>query len=134
VAQDDMTDLAREVVRLDSVVKAQQVALADSKRDLAHAKETLLGRMAESGTKGLTLDTGAVTTARVLGATVTDEEVFMLWAQANGVDRDSYRAWSASKLRSFMVEHVEEGTPLPDGVQGYEGVQLRIRHRKGGQE
>ena len=89
MAQGDMTDLAREVVRLDSVVKAQQAALADSKRDLAHAKETLLGRMAESGTKGLTLDTGAVTTARVLGATVTDEEVFMLWAQANGVDRDS---------------------------------------------
>lgn len=125
-----INEVADRAIDLDRRIKAINEEAAVLKKQLNDAKEELLTMMQETGTKAIKLSHGSVSSSRVLNASVQDEQAFMAWLKKNDVDPASYRSWNRSAVRSFMIEHIDNGTPLPDGLKGFEGVSLRFAHAK----
>lgn len=127
-----MNEELREYVRLRRHAEAVERQAKDAKRVADEQKERLWDFLEAAGVKTISHDLGRVTRTVRTVALVTDAEALTTSLEAAGVlDAFTKVDFRKAQLNEYAKESLEEGAPLPDGLDTLSIKQITFTPAKG---
>jgi len=121
-----LVNLAKEYSAADKVVEQLDEKLKEAKRVLAAAEKRLVDQMVTEGMKAFRTDgIGGFRTQVMVYPNVTDRELLNSYVKKKKLSWLFTVSIHGTKLRSYVKELMENGKPVPPGIEPYMATEIR---------
>lgn len=121
----------REYVTLRRWAEALESQAKEARQKADEQRDRLWDIMEAAGVKTINHELGRMTRMTQLRAIVTDDDSLSHFLSEEGIyDAMTRRAWRQANLNSFVQETIEEGKPLPPGLDSLAIKGIRYTAKK----